>query len=79
MSVDHLEKVLEGLGTTESKSEVGGKIRVTSLLWEAPKVICPAKCWRCATSMARPATTIKADPPVEVYDPYEPYTGIDVV
>jgi hypothetical protein len=38
MGVD--EKVLERLGTTESttlalKSEVGGKIRVASLLWEA--------------------------------------------
>jgi hypothetical protein len=37
-------KVLEKLGTTESttltlKREDGGKIRVTSLLWEAPKVI----------------------------------------
>jgi hypothetical protein len=39
-----LEKVLEKLGTTESttltlKREDGGKIRVTSLLWESPKVI----------------------------------------
>jgi hypothetical protein len=38
------KKVLERLGTTESttlalKREEGGKIRVTSLLWEAPKVI----------------------------------------
>jgi hypothetical protein len=38
------EKVLEKLGTTESttlalKREDGGKIRVTSLLWEAHKVI----------------------------------------
>jgi hypothetical protein len=37
---------LERLGTTESttlalKREIGGKIRVTSLLWEAPKVILP--------------------------------------
>jgi hypothetical protein len=36
------EKVLEKLGTTESttlvfKREVGGKIRVASLLWEAPR------------------------------------------
>jgi hypothetical protein len=39
-----LENVLEKLGTTESttlnfRREEGGKIRVTSLLWEAPKVI----------------------------------------
>jgi hypothetical protein len=39
-----LENVLERLGTTESttlalKREDGGKIRVTSLLWESPKVI----------------------------------------
>jgi hypothetical protein len=38
-----LEKVLERLGATESttlslKREDGGKIGVTSLLWEAPKV-----------------------------------------
>jgi hypothetical protein len=42
--VDILERVLERLGTTESttlalKSEVGGKIRITSLLWESPEVI----------------------------------------
>jgi hypothetical protein len=39
--VDIVEKVLKRLGTTESttlafKREDGGKIRVTSLLWEAP-------------------------------------------
>jgi hypothetical protein len=38
------ENVLERLGTTESTTlaltrESDGKIRVTSLLWEAPKVI----------------------------------------
>jgi hypothetical protein len=41
-AVDIVDKILERLGTTESttlalKREVGGKIRVTSLLWEAPK------------------------------------------
>jgi hypothetical protein len=39
-----METVLEKLGTTEGaaltlKREVGGKIRVTSLLWEVPEVI----------------------------------------
>jgi len=39
-----MEKVLERLGTIESttlvfKCEDGGKIRVTSMLWESPKVI----------------------------------------
>jgi hypothetical protein len=39
-----MEKVLEKLGTTESATlsvsrEVGGKIRLTSLLWPEPKVI----------------------------------------
>jgi hypothetical protein len=39
-----LENVLERLGITENititiKREEGGKIRVTSLLWEAPKVL----------------------------------------
>jgi hypothetical protein len=38
------ENVLEKLGTTESTTlalsrEMDGKIRVASLLWEAPKVI----------------------------------------
>jgi hypothetical protein len=38
------ETVLEKLGSTESttlalRREEGGKIRVSSLLWEAPKVI----------------------------------------
>ena len=42
--VDTTETVLEKLGTTESttlnvKRETDGKIRVTSLLWEAPKLI----------------------------------------
>jgi hypothetical protein len=42
--VDIVEKVLERAGTTEStalslKREDGDKIRVTSFLWEAPKVI----------------------------------------
>jgi hypothetical protein len=37
-----LEKVLEHLGTTEDttlalKREDGGKIRVTSMLWKAPR------------------------------------------
>jgi hypothetical protein len=43
-AVDMTENVLEKLGTTEGttlalKRENGGKIRVVSLLWEAPKVI----------------------------------------
>jgi hypothetical protein len=38
------ETVLEKLGSTESTTlsvarEIGGKIRVASLLWETPKVI----------------------------------------
>jgi hypothetical protein len=42
--VDTTESVLGKLGTTESATlaltrEADGKIRVTSLLWEAPKVI----------------------------------------
>jgi hypothetical protein len=46
--VDIAESVLEKLGTTESttlalKREVGGKIRVASLLWETPKVILPGE------------------------------------
>ena len=44
MRVDKPEKVLERLGTTESttltlKREDGGKIRVTSLLWESPELL----------------------------------------
>jgi hypothetical protein len=44
IAVENVEKVLERLGTTESttlalKREGGEKIRVGSLLWEAPKVI----------------------------------------
>jgi hypothetical protein len=40
--LENMEKVLERLGTTEStslalKRKDGGKIRVTSLLWEAPE------------------------------------------
>jgi hypothetical protein len=43
-----VERVLEKLGTTESttlnfRHEEGGKIRVTSLLWETPKVILPGE------------------------------------
>jgi hypothetical protein len=42
------ENVLEKLGTTDSttlnvRREEGGKIRVTSLLWETPKVILPGE------------------------------------
>jgi hypothetical protein len=67
--VELTEKVLERLGTTESttlvlKHEEGGKIRVASLLWEAPKAILRGDVLEVRNvrgsphSLARPATTI---------------------
>jgi hypothetical protein len=59
-----VEKVLERLGTTESttlaiKREVGGKIRVASLLWEAPKVIFRGEAPEVRNSMSRGLASVR--------------------
>ena len=56
-----MEKVLEKLATTESttlalKREDGGKIRVASLLWGAPKVILRDDVLKIGPSTARSAS-----------------------
>ena len=78
-----MEKVLEKLGTTESttlavKREVGGKIRVASLLWEAPKVILRGEVPEVRHVDGRLHVACKVrhshewDPPAQVYGCYWP-------
>jgi hypothetical protein len=78
-----MEKVLEKLGTTESttltvKRDEGGKIRVTSLLWESAKVILKNEVLEIrnvdnSLHIARKAKRPDQwDPLVEAYDPYGP-------
>ena len=60
------------------KREDGGKIRVTSLLWEAPKVILKGEVLEVRNVDGRLHIARKEhhhdewDPPVEPYDPCEP-------
>ena len=82
-----MENVLEKLGTTGSitlalKREKDGKIRVTSLLWEAPKVILKGEVLEVRNVDGRLHIARKErrhdewDPPIEPYDPYGPDNGI---
>jgi hypothetical protein len=83
--VDIAETVLEKLGTTESvslilKREDGGKIRVTSHLWESAKVILRNEVLeiRNVDGVLHIARKLRYhdewDPKVEPYDPYGPGT-----
>ena len=85
-----MDKVLERLGTTESttlalKRENGGKIRVTSLLWESQKVILRGEVLGVRNvdgrlNIARkPRCPDEWDVPLEPYDPYGRDTGLDAV
>jgi hypothetical protein len=82
------ENVLEKLGTTESSTlaltrETDGKIRVTSLLWEAPKVILRNEVLEIRNvdgvlHIARKRRYHDEwDPKVEPYDPYAPGAKLD--
>jgi hypothetical protein len=77
------ETVIEKLGTTESTTlalprETDRKIRVTSLLWEAPKVILRNEVLeiRNVDGVLHIARKLRYhdewDPAVEPYDPYGP-------
>jgi hypothetical protein len=79
------ETVIEKLGTTESTTlalarEADGKIRVTSLLWDTPKVILAHEVLEIRNvdgvlHIARKARHYDEwDPQYEPYDPYGPGT-----
>jgi hypothetical protein len=78
-----VEKVIERLGTTESTTlalerKDGGKIRVTSMLWESPEVILKGEVLEVSNvggsrHIARKvAVPDDWHPPVAPYDPYGP-------
>jgi hypothetical protein len=85
--VDSLEKVLEKLATTEKTTlaiarEVDGKIRATSGSWDGEKVILKGQVLEVRNVDGGLYVARKArkpdewDPPIPVYDPYGPGTGV---